>query len=100
MGIEKLVCSNCKGELEWDPGSHLFICKHCGTKFSPDNEFTYRYVDEAKIREIELERELKKPKSRKEENRDIIRIFVVLIACVACMFVPLLFIGLISLLFK
>ncbi len=60
MAIEKLVCSNCKGKLRWNPDSRIFICENCGTSFQTDNEFTYRMVDEARIEEARLDFEKKK----------------------------------------
>ena len=64
MGIQHLVCSNCKGSLKWNPQDKTFECLHCGTKFKTDNEFTYRYVNEAKIEEARIELEKKNLISR------------------------------------
>lgn len=60
MAIQKLVCSNCRGELVWNPDDRTFTCKHCGTKFQTDNEFTYRIVDEAEIEKIKQKEREKK----------------------------------------
>ena len=60
MAIEKLVCSNCRGVLKWNPDDRTFTCENCGTKYQTDNEFTYRIVNEAEIKRLEMEAEEKR----------------------------------------
>ncbi len=90
MAIEKLVCSNCKGVLRWNPEDRTFTCENCGTKFQTDNEFTYRIIDEGKIREAEAKIEQERIKAKNAESERTWNIILLLVVSAICIFgVPL-----------
>ena len=59
MGASKiaLTCSKCGASLEATQDREFFFCQYCGEKIivsDPNNrKFTYRTIDEARIREAE-----------------------------------------------
>jgi hypothetical protein len=40
MGIEKLQCRSCGGNLTLDNG--IYVCRYCGTHYTSTNAPTYR----------------------------------------------------------
>ena len=67
--MEKLVCSNCKGALRWNPNDRTFVCQSCGTAFQTDNEFTYRIVDEAAVERARVESEKQRLKHEEKARQ-------------------------------
>ena len=68
--MEKLVCSNCKGALKWNPNDRTFVCQSCGTAFQTDSEFTYRIVDEAAVERARVESEKQRLKHDEQIRKD------------------------------
>lgn len=62
MKLVSLKCPECKADLSVEPGRKQCFCQYCGTKIIIDNEEqiqTFKTVDEARIREAELQNELR-----------------------------------------
>lgn len=62
MKLVSLKCPECKADLSVEPGRKQCFCQYCGTKIMIDNEEqvqTYKTIDEARIREAELQSELR-----------------------------------------
>lgn len=62
MKLVSLKCPECKANLSVEPGRKQCYCQYCGTKIIIDNEEqvqTFKTVDEARIREAELDNEIR-----------------------------------------
>lgn len=77
--IIQLKCTNCGADLEITEKRDIIYCTYCGSKMllNDENEYTYRYIDEAdvkraetekivKLKELEMKAENKKRKARKK----------------------------------
>ncbi len=53
MGIIELTCPKCGGNMSVKDDMKQAFCMYCGYKIIIDNEYTYRKVDEARIKEAE-----------------------------------------------
>ena len=60
MQLERLVCSACKGSLEWNAANRVFVCSNCGS--------VYRRVDEAEL--DKSEKDLERAKLAYELERE------------------------------
>ena len=62
MGLQFIAvkCPECAADLSIEEGRTTAYCTYCGAKImiNNENEYIYRRVDEARIREAEIEREL------------------------------------------
>ena len=63
MKINKLYCPSCGAPLEFKDGRTKVYCEYCGSPISLDDEsfnmsITNRIVDEARIKEVDLENRL------------------------------------------
>ncbi len=61
MAMQTIKCPNCGANIEIDDIRDTFYCTYCGSPIQrdPDNTFTYRTVDVAKIKEIESNERIK-----------------------------------------
>lgn len=62
MKLVSLKCPECKADLSVEPGRKQCFCQYCGTKIIIDNEEQVQIlktVDEARIREAELDNEIR-----------------------------------------
>ena len=68
--LVKLMCPNCKANLEFDEERDKYFCEYCGTKLllDNDNEHIYRHIDEAEIKRTEAEKEIKLKELEIEEK--------------------------------
>lgn len=67
MHINQIKCPNCNANLQVPDNQNRMFCTYCGTQIQLDDGATViRYVDEARIREIEYQRELRQ---REEDER-------------------------------
>lgn len=60
--IISLKCPECDATLDVEEGKKFYFCNYCGSKILIDDgntNNTNRIVDEARIREAEIERELR-----------------------------------------
>ena len=66
MKLKAMNCPVCGGMLEIDTDAHHFFCQHCGTKFESEGDHytytenkTHRTIDDAKIKDAEVRKEIK-----------------------------------------
>ena len=100
MKIISLRCPECNATLHIDEGVNECYCQYCGAKLFLDDEnvsviHTYRKVDEARLKEAEIRKELKmkrmelekeeREKEREDEKRKTIINAIILIAAVVIM---------------
>ena len=60
--MKSVICPNCGANLSVDENRDTFFCEYCGTQIQKNTNMTYvkiehenRTVDEARLKEIELE---------------------------------------------
>ena len=74
MAIQLLSmkCPSCGANLEAEKGREYMFCSYCGTKIliNNDNEYIYRNIDEARIRESENELEIRLRELELEEKEN------------------------------
>ncbi len=73
----KLKCPNCEANLTVSSDREFFFCEYCGARIAADekNRYTYRRIDEARIREADAaenirmkELEIEQQKMRSEQR--------------------------------
>ena len=67
-----LACPKCGASIQQQEGRDVAYCSYCGTKLLVDDgsaKVTYRTVDEARIRELEIEQEREHRRAELEERR-------------------------------
>lgn len=72
MKLTAVVCPNCGAKIQVKEGTPFCFCTYCGTQIHLDDgstTHTYREVDEARIKEAELEAMLKMKKLEMAEKR-------------------------------
>lgn len=71
----RLKCPACGANLEIESDRKTAFCTYCGEKIlvHNDNEYTYRHIDEARLREIELEERELEEKIKDKEKREHFR---------------------------
>lgn len=70
-------CPDCGANLDVEEGRKQLFCSYCGAKviINNDNEYIYRHIDEAKIRQAEIDetirlKELEIEEKEKEKSRN------------------------------
>lgn len=68
-----IKCPECGAQLNIDEGRSMTFCQYCGTKIliNNENEFIYRTVDEAAVKQAEIEKmrlEIEEKKRAAEEK--------------------------------
>lgn len=75
LEVISVKCPECGADLSEDVsgGRETVFCRYCGTKIllSNENEHIYRNIDEARIREAELERDLRIREMELEEREKL-----------------------------
>lgn len=70
MKVISLTCPGCGANLSMEDGRKQCFCQYCGMKIMLDDEsITYRTVDEARIKEAELQAMLKLKQMEVEEQK-------------------------------
>ena len=67
-----MTCPKCGASIQQQEGRDVAYCSYCGTKLLVDDgsaKVTYRTVDEARIRELEIEQERERRRTELEEKR-------------------------------
>ena len=63
MKLQSMICPKCGGQLYFEEEQDTCFCSHCGTQvFKEENgkrSFTFRTIDDAKIKTSEAERDIK-----------------------------------------
>lgn len=64
-------CPECGANLQIEEGREQVFCSYCGTKIiiTNDNEYIYRHIDEAEIKQAETERIVELKKLEMEEKQ-------------------------------
>ncbi len=73
----QLKCPDCGEHLEIEEGRRQCFCSYCGAKvlITNENEHIYRTIDEAKVKQTEVERDVRmremelEEQKRKDENQ-------------------------------
>ena len=70
--MRKCVCPNCNAQLSFNDDREFAFCEYCGTKVMLDDyRETFRFVDEARVKEAEARmRELELEREKMEEARE------------------------------
>ena len=72
MTINTITCPHCGGKLEVSDNADSCICSYCGNHIAIGTHISLNkketYVDEARIREAELQAELKKQELTQKEQ--------------------------------
>lgn len=70
MKIVSLKCPDCGANLSVDAGREFCFCQYCGAKviLNNENEKVYRHVDDAKIKQAEVERQVRMRELEIEEK--------------------------------
>lgn len=68
--IVSVKCPDCGATLEIEGGREFAYCSYCGSKvmMKNDNEYVYRNIDEARIKEAEAEKEIRLKELEFEEK--------------------------------
>ncbi|MBP3870644.1 MAG: hypothetical protein J6E46_06685 [Faecalicoccus sp.] len=90
LKINVMNCPSCGAAIPIQEGTTQITCSYCGSKFAitNENEFVYRHVDEARVKQAEIERmkwlyELE----QKEKNRKSARFKLFTLVLIAlCLF--------------
>ena len=75
MNLVELECPNCHGKLKAYSDYKYVICNFCDTQFLLDDgvnrtEFIQHTIDEAKIKEAEIKKEIELEKIRNEASQN------------------------------
>lgn len=74
MKVISLKCPECGASLSIEEGRTQCFCQYCGTKIMLDDERSYtktiHTIDDAKIRQAEINREIQLKKMEMEENKE------------------------------
>lgn len=74
MKLVEIRCPNCGGDLKVNPEMYKIVCEYCHTEFLVDDEIKrvethHTYTDEAKIKKVELDKEIELKKLEMEEKK-------------------------------
>ena len=63
-------CPECGASLNAEEGRQQIFCQYCGAKIilSNDNEYVYRHIDDARIKQAETEQLVQLKKLEQEEK--------------------------------
>ena len=91
------ICPQCGGRLEVERGRQNCFCTYCGAKVEIGNNasYTYRKVDEARIREADVEEQIRIKELELESKREtsryrLIKIWVIMLIVIAVLAVIIL----------
>lgn len=70
--LVSVKCPQCGASLDIDEGRNHVFCSYCGTKIlvDNDNEYIYRHIDEASIKQTEAETMLRLKEMELQEKED------------------------------
>lgn len=71
LKINVINCPSCGAAIPIQEGTAQITCSYCGSKFAitNENEFVYRHVDEARVRQAEIERMIRLKELEMEEKK-------------------------------
>lgn len=74
MKLQSLKCPECRAILEIEEGRPFCYCQYCGTKIMIDDgstTYTYHKIDEARLREAEIKRDIRLKELEIEERKRV-----------------------------
>lgn len=74
MKIISLKCPECGADIDIEEGHKQCFCKYCGTKILIDDgnsTYTYRKVDEARIKEAEVDKAIRLKELEIEQEKNL-----------------------------
>ena len=96
LKINVINCPSCGAAIPIQEGTAQITCSYCGSKFTitNENEFVYRHVDEARVRQAEIERMIRlKELEMEEKKRQIGNYKIIAVAGVILLLVLILGLG-------
>ncbi len=96
LKINVTNCPSCGAAIPIQEGMTQITCSYCGSKFAitNENEFVYRHVDEARVRQAEIERMIRlKELEMEEKKRQIGNYKIIAVAGVILLLVLILGLG-------
>ncbi len=96
LKINVINCPSCGAAIPVQEGTAQITCSYCGSKFTitNENEFVYRHVDEARVRQAEIERMIRlKELEMEEKKRQIGNYKIIAVAGVILLLVLILGLG-------
>lgn len=96
LKINVINCPSCGAAIPIQEGTAQISCSYCGSKFTitNENEFVYRHVDEARVRQAEIERMIRlKELEMEEKKRQIGNYKIIAVAGVILLLVLILGLG-------
>lgn len=96
LKINVTNCPSCGAAIPIQEGTAQITCSYCGSKFAitNENEFVYRHVDEARVRQAEIERMIRlKELEMEEKKRQIGNYKIIAVAGVILLLVLILGLG-------
>ena len=96
LKINVTNCPSCGAAIPIQEGMIQITCSYCGSKFTNtnENEFVYRHVDEARVRQAEIERMIRlKELEMEEKKRQIGNYKIIAVAGVILLLVLILGLG-------
>lgn len=88
MELHSMICPKCGGQIYFEEEQESCFCSHCGTQIYKNNpnkkSFTYRTIDDARIKESENNREIRlkelenEQKEKKFENKFLVGMWIFL----------------------
>ncbi len=96
LKINVTNCPSCGAAIPIQEGTAQITCSYCGSKFTitNENEFVYRHVDEARVRQAEIERMIRlKELEMEEKKRQIGNYKIIAVAGVILLLVLILGLG-------
>lgn len=91
MELKKLKCPECGANFESD--EKVSFCSHCGAKLYFDDgtrniNYSYKNEDVAKIREIEVNKELELNKRQEEKKSNKVTLIICLLSALFMLAIP------------
>ncbi len=88
MELHSMICPKCGGQIYFEEEQESCFCSHCGTQIYKNNpnkkSFTYRTIDDARIKESENNRDIRlkelenEQKEKKFENKFLVGMWIFL----------------------
>ncbi len=96
MKMFPIECPNCKSKLKIEEGRDMIFCEYCGTQIFVDDgvvrsEHVERKIDEARLKEAEVKRDIAKLEYKKQIMNYVLVVFLILLMVFLLMSIPKVF---------